>query len=177
MCSSSLCLGQLLYTGCVLGFNPWAACPAVMQGCRTAGRHAPTWTRIQAHQGSAWLPARHCRGPPPGVLRYSEAQEAGHAPEAHSLQGHGRPTQHKPEIILNRFNTRLGTRIGRLLASLYPQTPQFRGRQVATFHNQRDFIFFRWDPRARRPPQQSSVLGWAEWTCSGRPEIQPALAH
>lgn len=58
-------------------------------------------------------------------------------------QNHGRPTKHKPEIILNRFNTQLGTRIGRLLASLYPQAPQFRGRQVATFHNQRDFIFFR----------------------------------
>ena len=68
------------------------------------------------------------------------------APHTHTRcagQGHGRPTKHKPEIILNRFNTRLGTRIGRLLASLYPQSPQFRGRQVATFHNQRDFIFFR----------------------------------
>ena len=24
-----------------------------------------------------------------------------------------------------------------------PQNPEFRGRQVATFHNQRDFLFFR----------------------------------
>ena len=62
------------------------------------------------------------------------------------VQNHGRPTKHKPELILNRFNTRLGNRIGRLLASLYPQAPQFRGRQVATFHNQRDFIFFRCRP-------------------------------
>jgi hypothetical protein len=30
-----------------------------------------------------------------------------------------------------------------MLASLLPQTPQFRGRRVVTMHNQRDFIFFR----------------------------------
>jgi ribosome production factor 1 len=27
--------------------------------------------------------------------------------------------------------------------SLFPHVPEFQGRQVATFHNQRDFIFFR----------------------------------
>ncbi|XP_053712777.1 ribosome production factor 1 [Synchiropus splendidus] len=53
------------------------------------------------------------------------------------------PTQHYPEVILNHFTTRLGHSIGRLLAALFPQEPQFVGRQVATFHNQRDFIFFR----------------------------------
>lgn len=31
----------------------------------------------------------------------------------------------------------------RQLASLFPQAPQFRGRRVVTFHNQRDFIFVR----------------------------------
>lgn len=31
-----------------------------------------------------------------------------------------------------------------MIASLFPQDPNFRGRQVATFHNQRDFIFFRY---------------------------------
>eukprot|EP00850_Spirogloea_muscicola_P012467 SM000080S22982 [mRNA] locus=s80:511562:514167:+ [translate_table: standard] len=56
---------------------------------------------------------------------------------------HGRPTSHKPELILNNFTTRLGHRVGRCLASLFPQDPQFRGRRVVTFHNQRDFIFFR----------------------------------
>ncbi|CAK9144769.1 unnamed protein product [Ilex paraguariensis] len=30
-----------------------------------------------------------------------------------------------------------------LIQSLFPQDPNFRGRQVVTFHNQRDFIFFR----------------------------------
>ncbi|TRY82608.1 hypothetical protein DNTS_032562 [Danionella cerebrum] len=53
------------------------------------------------------------------------------------------PTEHVPEVILNNFTTRLGHSIGRLFAALFPHDPQFVGRQVATFHNQRDFIFFR----------------------------------
>uniref|UniRef100_A0A3Q3ASF5 Ribosome production factor 1 n=1 Tax=Kryptolebias marmoratus TaxID=37003 RepID=A0A3Q3ASF5_KRYMA len=53
------------------------------------------------------------------------------------------PTEHYPEVILNNFSTRLGHSIGRLFAALFPQNPEFVGRQVATFHNQRDFIFFR----------------------------------
>lgn len=53
------------------------------------------------------------------------------------------PTEHKPEVILNNFTTRLGHSIGRMFASLFPHAPQFTGRQVATFHNQRDYIFFR----------------------------------
>uniref|UniRef100_A0A672MU60 Ribosome production factor 1 n=1 Tax=Sinocyclocheilus grahami TaxID=75366 RepID=A0A672MU60_SINGR len=53
------------------------------------------------------------------------------------------PTEHIPEVILNNFSTRLGHSIGRLFAALFPHDPQFVGRQVATFHNQRDFIFFR----------------------------------
>ncbi|MCJ8737812.1 hypothetical protein PDJAM_G00028330 [Pangasius djambal] len=53
------------------------------------------------------------------------------------------PTEHYPEVILNNFTTRLGHSIGRIFAALFPQDPQFVGRQVATFHNQRDFIFFR----------------------------------
>uniref|UniRef100_A0AAY4DZY7 Ribosome production factor 1 n=1 Tax=Denticeps clupeoides TaxID=299321 RepID=A0AAY4DZY7_9TELE len=53
------------------------------------------------------------------------------------------PTEHSPEVILNNFTTRLGHSIGRMFAALFPHDPQFIGRQVATFHNQRDFIFFR----------------------------------
>lgn len=60
------------------------------------------------------------------------------------LQGHGRPSSHKPELILNNFDTRLGHRVGRMFASLFCQDPTFRGRRAVTFHNQRDFIFFRW---------------------------------
>lgn len=60
-----------------------------------------------------------------------------------TIPGHGRPTSHVPEIILNNFSTRLGRRTGRFLGSLFPHQPQFEGRQVVTFHNQRDFIFVR----------------------------------
>lgn len=59
------------------------------------------------------------------------------------IRGHGRPTSHKPEVILNRFSTRLGHSIARMFATLFPQDPEFKGRRVVTFHNQRDFIFFR----------------------------------
>jgi ribosome production factor 1 len=59
------------------------------------------------------------------------------------IKGHGRATAHKPELILNRFDTRLGRRLGRMIASLFHQDPNFRGRRVVTFHNQRDFVFFR----------------------------------
>lgn len=60
-----------------------------------------------------------------------------------TIPGHGRPTSHIPELILNNFVTRLGRRTGRFLGSLFPHQPQFEGRQVVTFHNQRDFIFVR----------------------------------
>ena len=59
------------------------------------------------------------------------------------IHGHGRATCHTPELILNNFVTKLGHRVGRLLVSLFPHVPEFRGRQVVTFHNQRDFIFVR----------------------------------
>lgn len=59
------------------------------------------------------------------------------------IVGHGRGTRHTPELILNNFTTALGVRVGRMLGSLFPHRPNFVGRQVATFHNQRDFIFFR----------------------------------
>ncbi len=59
------------------------------------------------------------------------------------IRGHGRLTAHTPEVILNNFTTALGVRVGRMLGSLFPHTPNFIGRQAVTFHNQRDFIFFR----------------------------------
>ncbi|XP_033636438.1 ribosome production factor 1-like [Asterias rubens] len=55
----------------------------------------------------------------------------------------GDTTDHLPELILNNFNTRLGHSIGRLLAALFPHDPNFVGRRAVTFHNQRDYIFFR----------------------------------
>ncbi|KAJ9079791.1 Ribosome production factor 1 [Entomophthora muscae] len=59
------------------------------------------------------------------------------------IYGHGRSSAHQPELILNNFSTRLGHLVGRMFHSLFPPVPEFQGRQVATFHNQRDFIFFR----------------------------------
>ena len=59
------------------------------------------------------------------------------------ISGHGRASTHTPELILNNFTTGLGHRVGRMLASLLPQDPEFRGRRVITLHNQRDYIFFR----------------------------------
>lgn len=60
-----------------------------------------------------------------------------------TIKNHGRKTSHRPEVILNNFSTRLGHSVARLLAALFPYDPQFQGRQCVTFHNQRDFIFFR----------------------------------
>ncbi|KAI3946701.1 hypothetical protein MKW98_003264 [Papaver atlanticum] len=59
------------------------------------------------------------------------------------IKNHGNPTLHMPELVMNNFTTRLGHRVGRMIQSLFPQDPNFRGRRVVTFHNQRDFIFFR----------------------------------
>lgn len=52
-------------------------------------------------------------------------------------------TAHRPEVILNNFTTRLGLTIGRMLGALFHYDPEFVGQRAVTFHNQRDFIFFR----------------------------------
>lgn len=62
---------------------------------------------------------------------------------AKEIHNHGRSSPHTPELILNNFTTKLGHRVGRLFVSLFPHVPQFQGRQVVTFHNQRDFVFVR----------------------------------
>ena len=59
------------------------------------------------------------------------------------MQHHGRASSHRPELILNNFGTRLGHRLGRMFASIFSQDPNFKGRRAVTFHNQRDYIFFR----------------------------------
>jgi ribosome production factor 1 len=74
---------------------------------------------------------------PTAAFRFSSPQLP------NEIEGHGTRSDHLPEIILNNFTTRLGRRFGRLVGSLWPHTPAFRGRQVITLHNQRDFIFFR----------------------------------
>lgn len=62
---------------------------------------------------------------------------------AKEIRNHARPSDHRPELIINNFNTRLGHTIGRMFAATLPHDPEFEGRRVVTFHNQRDFIFFR----------------------------------
>ncbi|XP_015608602.1 probable ribosome production factor 1 [Cephus cinctus] len=52
-------------------------------------------------------------------------------------------TEHRPEVILNNFTTRLGHTVSRMLGALFHYEPEFRGRRAVTFHNQRDYIFFR----------------------------------
>lgn len=63
--------------------------------------------------------------------------------EGAKIPGHGNPTNHFPELILNGFRTPLGLLAAHLFKSLFPHRPDIQGRQVVTLHNQRDYIFFR----------------------------------
>lgn len=63
--------------------------------------------------------------------------------EGKRLPNHGASTDHDPELILNNFRTPLGLVTAHLFKSLFPPTPELRGRQVLTLHNQRDYIFVR----------------------------------
>lgn len=56
---------------------------------------------------------------------------------------HKEMTKHRPELILTNFTTRLGLTLGRMFACLFHHDPEFVGRRAVTFHNQRDYIFFR----------------------------------
>ncbi|KAH8409580.1 hypothetical protein KR222_008783 [Zaprionus bogoriensis] len=58
-------------------------------------------------------------------------------------RNHKEITKHRPEVILTNFTTRLGLTVGRMLGALFHHDPEFRGRRAVTFHNQRDYIFFR----------------------------------
>lgn len=63
--------------------------------------------------------------------------------EGKKLPGHGNPTNHYPELILNNFRTPLGLLTARLFLTMFPPQPELQGRQVVTLHNQRDYIFVR----------------------------------
>lgn len=60
------------------------------------------------------------------------------------LEENARSTEHTPELIFKNFKTKLGFRLGRMINALFPLRPELKGRQVMTFHNQRDYIFFRY---------------------------------
>jgi ribosome production factor 1 len=57
--------------------------------------------------------------------------------------GHGNPTNHYPELLLNGFVTPLGLATAKVLQTLFPSTPELTGRQCVMFHSSRDYIFFR----------------------------------
>ena len=63
--------------------------------------------------------------------------------EGKKLPGHGRPTEHIPELILNNFRTPLGLLTAHLFRTLFPPQPDLQGRQTVTIHNQRDYVFIR----------------------------------
>ncbi|KAI4177734.1 MAG: hypothetical protein LQ343_000198 [Gyalolechia ehrenbergii] len=81
--------------------------------------------------------------------------------EGKKLPGHGRPTDHNPELILNNFRTPLGLLTAHLFRSVFPPQPDFQGRQVVTLHNQRDYIFLRRHRYIFREKRESekSVIG------------------
>jgi ribosome production factor 1 len=75
------------------------------------------------------------------------------------LPGHGRATNHHPELLLNNFVTPLGEFVGGIFQRLFPARPELAGRQVVTVHNQRDYIFLRrhrYVFRDKRPTEHSS---------------------
>ncbi|KAL8622499.1 Ribosome production factor 1 [Nucella lapillus] len=59
------------------------------------------------------------------------------------IRGADSMSEQRPEVILSNFNTRLGHSVGRMLSCLFNAEANYHGRRVVTFHNQRDFIFFR----------------------------------
>ena len=80
--------------------------------------------------------------------------------EGRKLPGHGNPTNHHPELILNNFRTPLGLLTAHLFRTMFPPQPEFQGRQVVTLHNQRDYIFLRrhrYVFRDKRPTEKSVV--------------------
>jgi len=68
-------------------------------------------------------------------------------------------SSHSPELILNNFTTRMGHGLGRMFASLFPQVPEFTGRRIITFHNQRDFIFVRQHRYIFDPDEENKEVG------------------
>lgn len=81
--------------------------------------------------------------------------------EGKKLPGHGNPTDHTPELILNNFRTPLGLLTAHLFRTMFPPQPELQGRQVVTLHNQRDYIFLRRHRYVFREkhPTEKNVIG------------------
>ncbi|KAI9818504.1 MAG: hypothetical protein M1827_000563 [Pycnora praestabilis] len=104
--------------------------------------------------------------------------------EGRKLPGHGNPTNHLPELILNNFRTPLGLLTAHLFRTLFPPQPDLQGRQVVTLHNQRDYIFLRrhrYVFREKRTTEKSVVgpdgkeVKGAEGIRAGLQELGPRL--
>ncbi|MCJ1306951.1 hypothetical protein MMC25_000595 [Agyrium rufum] len=100
------------------------------------------------------------------------------------LPGHGRPTNHHPELILNNFRTPLGLLTATVFRTLFPPVPDFEGRQVVTLHNQRDYIFVRRHRYVFRKKRETEkevvgsdgkVMKGAEGLRTGLQELGPRL--
>ena len=60
------------------------------------------------------------------------------------IKGHGTSAGHNPELMFRNFKTTLGYRVQRALNALFPKDEGLKGRELITFQNQRDYIFFRY---------------------------------
>jgi ribosome production factor 1 len=97
--------------------------------------------------------------------------------EGKKLPGHGNPTGHIPELILNNFRTPLGLLCAFNFRTLFPEQPQLEGRTVVTLHNQRDYIFVR---RHRyvireRKGSEKSIVGTDGKVVKGVEDIKAGL--
>ncbi|KAK4968695.1 Ribosome production factor 1 [Elasticomyces elasticus] len=97
--------------------------------------------------------------------------------EGAKLPGHGNPTNHYPELILNGFRTPLGLLTAHLFRTLFPPQPEFQGRQVVTLHNQRDYIFVRRHRYVFRDKRgtEKSIVGADGKPVKGAEEIRAGL--
>jgi len=91
------------------------------------------------HTRLSMLTHAHLPDGPSAVWRLSSVVEASR------IRGHGAALPDRPEVLLNNFSTVLGHRIGRMLGALFGGGVGVAGRarQAVTWHNQQDFVFFR----------------------------------
>ncbi|OJD39065.1 rna processing factor 1 [Diplodia corticola] len=97
--------------------------------------------------------------------------------EGAKLPGHGNPTEHYPELILNNFRTPLGLLTAHLFRTMFPPQPELEGRQVVTLHNQRDYIFVRRHRYVFRDKRatEKSVIGADGKPIKGAEDIRAGL--
>lgn len=97
--------------------------------------------------------------------------------EGKKLPGHGNPTNHYPELLLNNFKTPLGLLTAKIFQTMFPPKPEFVGRQVVTLHNQRDYIFVRRHRYVFRDKRQTekSIIGADGKEMKGVEDIRAGL--